>query len=157
MYTKEVTICERHSKIISCNSGTITITSANYGRTDRNTCGTNIQNTTCYANRSLAIVQAACNGRKNCTLRAVKSVFGDPCIGIVKYLSVSYSCSGKMLSILRVMKRIADKLEHNHSMSKSIMCVVACNFHILKWSHFRGKSIPLKSIICVQLRYYLQN
>ncbi|KAM4736752.1 L-rhamnose-binding lectin CSL3-like [Anableps anableps] len=40
-------------------------------------------------------VAERCNGKQRCSIRAVNSVFGDPCIGTYKYLEVDYVCYGE--------------------------------------------------------------
>ncbi|XP_020606189.1 adhesion G protein-coupled receptor L1-like [Orbicella faveolata] len=54
-------------------------------------------NATCQAgftdSNSLQIVRGRCNGKTECQLQAVSSVFGgDPCRGTYKYLQVKYRC-----------------------------------------------------------------
>lgn len=34
----------------------------------------------------------SCGGKRTCSFQANNSLFGDPCIGTFKYLTVSYSC-----------------------------------------------------------------
>jgi len=81
------------------------IVSANYGRTDKNTCPhTSIKTTNCSASSSLWKVINLCGNRGACNLEAENSVFGDPCVGTFKYLNVSYLCEpyGKY-SLLSIM------------------------------------------------------
>ena len=42
----------------------------------------------------MTIVSAACQGETSCTVQALNSVFGDPCGGTYKYLTVNYACMG---------------------------------------------------------------
>ena len=37
-------------------------------------------------------VKEYCQDKRNCEVHAANSVFGDPCVGIVKYLAVEYRC-----------------------------------------------------------------
>ncbi|XP_069054277.1 L-rhamnose-binding lectin ELEL-1-like [Lepisosteus oculatus] len=81
----------------SAAEGFIRIHSANYGRTDRYTCGRGkppgqLTNVHCYQPRALAIVSHWCAGRRWCTVKASNHVFCDPCYGTYKYLTITYSC-----------------------------------------------------------------
>ena len=86
--------CEGDSHVLTCGIFKINILSANYGRlTGAQVCGWGpIKTTYCKANGALAKVQAHCQGRSHCTLRATNSEFGDPCYGTYKYLEVTYIC-----------------------------------------------------------------
>eukprot|EP01046_Picozoa_sp_COSAG06_P107151 COSAG06_NODE_53462_length_300_cov_0.472637_1_plen_78_part_01 len=44
---------------------------------------------------STAIVQAACQGQETCSIAATNGVFGDPCGGTYKYLTVNYNCGAE--------------------------------------------------------------
>ena len=48
--------------------------------------------TTCLASSSLTEVKKKCDSKSFCQVYASNSVFGDPCVGTIKYLQVSYSC-----------------------------------------------------------------
>ena len=39
------------------------------------------------------IVKAACQGQRECTIAATNAVFGDPCGGTYKYLTINYQCN----------------------------------------------------------------
>ncbi|XP_057300750.1 L-rhamnose-binding lectin CSL3-like [Hydractinia symbiolongicarpus] len=87
--------CEHKTFNAQCPRGTmIRITYANYGRLSKNICpgGNSHSTTTCRARSSLAKVSAACNGKRSCSIGASNRVFGDPCHGVYKYLSVHHSC-----------------------------------------------------------------
>ena len=66
--------------------------------TSRYTCGNS--QTNCYSptfknsqiSKSLAIVSKECTGKRNCTIEASNSIFGDPCPDVEKMLDVSYEC-----------------------------------------------------------------
>lgn len=89
---KSVTICETKKTTITCKKGKkMNILHANYGRLNKNTCGKSTV-TNCRASTSLGIVQKTCKGKVSCALHASKSVFGDPCRGVRKYLTVKYKC-----------------------------------------------------------------
>uniref|UniRef100_A0A672HB18 SUEL-type lectin domain-containing protein n=1 Tax=Salarias fasciatus TaxID=181472 RepID=A0A672HB18_SALFA len=73
----------------------ISVVKANYGRLDSKKCsrrrpGRQLRNVQCSnpANQ----VSEQCNGKRRCSIRAVNSVFGDPCRGTYKYLEVDYVC-----------------------------------------------------------------
>ena len=87
----QLQFCEGDSHVLTCGILKINILSANYGRlTGAQVCGwggTKITN--CKANGALAKVQAHCQGRSHCTLRATNSEFGDPCPNTYKYLEVT--------------------------------------------------------------------
>ncbi|KAK3093006.1 hypothetical protein FSP39_009936 [Pinctada imbricata] len=87
-------ICEHKSNTISCPAGhLIKIASANYGRTSKGTCrSSSNRDTNCKASKSLSIVKSFCDGNNACSLEATNSVFGDPCVGTYKYLTVVYNC-----------------------------------------------------------------
>ncbi|XP_077058228.1 L-rhamnose-binding lectin ELEL-1-like [Siphateles boraxobius] len=91
-------ICEGGIGILSCEytSGTINIIKATYGRADRVTCAFWIPyyhtaNTRCRRTVTNT-VSYRCHGRKSCYLPAYNTIFGDPCVGTVKYLDLSYTC-----------------------------------------------------------------
>ncbi|KAM7447035.1 hypothetical protein ABFA07_004681 [Porites harrisoni] len=92
----QLQFCEGDSHTLSCAhfSKNISILSANYGRlTGAQVCGWGpIKSTHCKADGALAKVQAHCQGRSHCTLRATNSEFGDPCDETYKYLEIRYIC-----------------------------------------------------------------
>ncbi|XP_035015345.2 L-rhamnose-binding lectin SML [Hippoglossus stenolepis] len=89
-------ICENSEANLHCEDGqVIFVYGADYGRRDRTTCSyrrpeSNLQNVLCSSPTKK--VAESCNGKSSCRVRAVNSVFGDPCFGIIKYLEVSYTC-----------------------------------------------------------------
>ncbi|KAL7864347.1 hypothetical protein AOLI_G00157670 [Acnodon oligacanthus] len=94
---KRYLTCEGHSTYLSCDYGYIKVLSANYGRMDKSTCSAKkphhqLSNVHCFQERSLKIMSDRCNGRQSCAVPAVNSIFSDPCVGIYKYLDVSYFC-----------------------------------------------------------------
>ncbi|KAF7695032.1 hypothetical protein HF521_006755 [Silurus meridionalis] len=94
---REVVICEQGYRTLSCGDNMIQIINANYGRSDSKTCSNGLpahltQNTNCYAPRTYSIVASNCNGRRSCQVEASYKIFTDPCVGISKYLTVSYRC-----------------------------------------------------------------
>ena len=89
----QLQFCEGDSHTLSCAhfSKNISILSASYGRlTGAQVCGWGpIKSTHCKADGALGKVQAHCQGRSHCTLRATNSEFGDPCDETYKYLEVT--------------------------------------------------------------------
>ncbi|XP_060070842.1 IgGFc-binding protein-like, partial [Ylistrum balloti] len=86
--------CEGRMKTIKCDAGeTIKIISAAYGRKSRSVCPhRHMRNLNCESKSSMVKVKEACDGRDTCVLAASNSVFGDPCRGTYKYLTVQYAC-----------------------------------------------------------------
>ncbi|XP_044173274.1 latrophilin Cirl-like isoform X1 [Acropora muricata] len=89
------TICEGRAAKLICKAGRkMKIVQARYGRSNKRTCkGGPIRTTKCKATKSLVIVRKYCQRKASCVLRANNSVFGDPCYGTYKYLTVKYRCS----------------------------------------------------------------
>ncbi|XP_061195848.1 L-rhamnose-binding lectin CSL3-like [Saccostrea echinata] len=90
-----VIICENHQGYIRCdNDETIHIIQANYGRTEGgNICPhASIRDTNCYSTNAKGVVGTKCNGRRECNLESNNGIFGDPCIGTYKYMSVQFTC-----------------------------------------------------------------
>lgn len=83
--------CEGEVASLECGSNFIDILGAWYGRTEEGICetGGNVNDTDCNAGISTKVVMYECQGQHNCTLYAENSAFGDPCVGIQKYLEVS--------------------------------------------------------------------
>lgn len=76
-----------------CPTGKINIEYANYGRTDGNVCSeTTISKTNCRDENSEKKVKSKCDGKTNCSINALNSVFGDTCKNIRKYLEVKFTC-----------------------------------------------------------------
>ncbi|XP_060788676.1 uncharacterized protein LOC132893497 [Neoarius graeffei] len=98
-----VVICEHGYSTLDCGDDSIQIINANYGRADSVTCSNGlsnslIQNTNCYAPNTLPTVAALCNGQQRCTVEASFKLFTDPCVGTVKYLTVSYLCNREIVT-----------------------------------------------------------
>ncbi|KAL5272526.1 hypothetical protein ACHWQZ_G000654 [Mnemiopsis leidyi] len=87
--------CE-HSGIpltIDCGEGVIQIEHAVYGvHSNDNSCGL-FYLWECAADTSLQIMQEQCDGRNYCEVHAENSVFGDPCVGVNKYLTSTWRCA----------------------------------------------------------------
>ena len=74
----------------------ISVTCANYGRTNEWTCPhTHVSDTFCYTSNALNIVRHHCHGETSCDILASNNIFGDPCYGTYKYLDVKYDCVQK--------------------------------------------------------------
>ena len=68
-----------------------------YRRRNRYICQhSSIRTTSCHASSSLSKLMAKYNDRSICEIHASNSVFGDPCYGSFKYLSVRYICIWKV-------------------------------------------------------------
>ncbi|XP_073730926.1 L-rhamnose-binding lectin CSL3-like [Misgurnus anguillicaudatus] len=85
------------SYICHQNNQFITVSAANYGRTNSVTCSTGrpanqLSNVHCSQSSTLSVLNTQCNGKQDCSIPATNSVFGDPCVGTYKYLDVSYTC-----------------------------------------------------------------
>ncbi|XP_067289525.1 L-rhamnose-binding lectin CSL3-like isoform X2 [Pseudorasbora parva] len=89
--TKRVT-CESHKSVIKCGTGVISIHHANYGRRDLETCPNRFATTSACFSLQTRSLSSRCNGKKSCKLNASNSVFSDPCVGVHKYLELTYSC-----------------------------------------------------------------
>jgi hypothetical protein len=91
----EVRGCEGSSVEMSCAQGTINILDATYGRRHgAEVCSHNaVSNQDCHADESVSIVMDACQGNTGCIVEATNGVFGDPCGGTYKYLTVNYECT----------------------------------------------------------------
>ena len=91
---QEMRECEGDTVTIACATGLIHIIDATYGRKHGpDVCphsATSDQN--CHATESVGIVSAACDGKTTCEIEATNTVFGDPCGGTYKYLTVNYQC-----------------------------------------------------------------
>ena len=66
---------------------------ASYGAPTGSCSSGFVRSPTCDAGNSTAIAAAACVGRATCTLPALNSVYGDPCLGTTKRLAVQVACA----------------------------------------------------------------
>uniref|UniRef100_A0A3P9N2A0 SUEL-type lectin domain-containing protein n=1 Tax=Poecilia reticulata TaxID=8081 RepID=A0A3P9N2A0_POERE len=91
-------VCEVFQHFFFClptETGSITVTSAKYGRSDRTTCSDGIpdnQTDDTDCKKEIYEVGRRCNGKSACAIFASTSVFRDPCVGTYKYLEVKYFC-----------------------------------------------------------------
>ncbi|XP_076120662.1 L-rhamnose-binding lectin CSL2-like [Alosa pseudoharengus] len=96
-FLQHLLICFTCLQSVLQGSNVIHIHDANYGRTDETTCSAGrpahqLSNTNCYAPTTLPIIMKSCEGRSTCAVQASHLIFTDPCVGIYKYLQISYSC-----------------------------------------------------------------
>lgn len=93
---KKKIVCERESMNIKCGPNeSIRIKRVRYGRKSKTICPNKADyNLTCSSDRraALRIARKACQNKQSCTLLANNSVFGDPCKGTFKYMTVKYKC-----------------------------------------------------------------
>lgn len=92
---RKETLCEHSVLSISCPLGTgISVVSAFYGRISQDICPSSSSNLTTICKATLASnkVRATCNGNPSCRISASNRLFGDPCYGVFKYLTVAYFC-----------------------------------------------------------------
>ena len=86
--------CEHDTVSLLCARGRIDIIGASYGRQhDGVVCpheATSAQE--CHAPESVSIVRNACQDQPSCEIEASNGIFGDPCGGTFKYLTVNYQC-----------------------------------------------------------------
>jgi len=92
-----VFVCEHYQDSVTLNcqepNHLIKITYAQYGRRSRDVCPYgNHAKTDCGTSASENRVKEMCDGKKTCMVAARNSIFGDPCVGTVKYLEVTYTC-----------------------------------------------------------------
>ena len=65
---------------------------ASYG-TPEGQCHSGFSQGQCHSERSQQLLEAACIGKNECTLRATNDVFEEPCFGTTKHLAVQVKCS----------------------------------------------------------------
>ncbi|XP_061191817.1 cadherin-23-like [Saccostrea echinata] len=87
-------LCEGQAGYIQCEVGKlIRIISAVYGRTTNDICpSSNLGSLRCQSHSSTDRAKWSCNGYRRCRLSADSSIFGEPCVGVDKYLEVSFHC-----------------------------------------------------------------
>lgn len=91
--------CEHKSLTLRCSKGrVIRVFYSLYGRRNRRTCakGKPIKTTKCKAKDAQKIAKKSCEGKQTCRLSASNKVYGDPCKGTFKYLTVIYGCRSKL-------------------------------------------------------------
>lgn len=117
---KRLLTCEWETAHLSCEQATIKVLSASYGRTNSFMCSTEkpasqLSNVQCIQSTSVSIMAANCDGKQDCLVSASNDVFGDPCVGTYKYLSVTYSCIPIYPNYIKV-------LSANYGRTNSLTC-----------------------------------
>ncbi|CAG2189914.1 unnamed protein product [Mytilus edulis] len=103
IYGLEQTICHMDTDTISCALYSVmTITSSTYGRNDGTTCadghGPYSSGFNCTMDSTDWVTQK-CQNKQTCSFEP-RTIGIDPCPNKYKYMTVSYTCSGKQLRIL---------------------------------------------------------
>ncbi|XP_071956824.1 L-rhamnose-binding lectin CSL3-like [Antedon mediterranea] len=92
----KVTKCEHQQIDIRCGNKEINILYARYGSPIGGDCGSphvyGKPTRGCESAKSLQVVRKECQGKKDCWVKAKNSVFGDPCVGVFKSLTIHYAC-----------------------------------------------------------------
>lgn len=91
------TVCEHSDRgglDITCNGNkVIKIHSSFYGRDSSIVCGNyDVPDEHCSSASAQSTVISKCDGERFCRVPANNDVFGDPCWGVRKYLTVSWTC-----------------------------------------------------------------
>ncbi|CAK8676565.1 unnamed protein product [Clavelina lepadiformis] len=91
---RNVIACENHNVHVTCPKGdVIYVLDGFYGRKNAKTCPSKVNhNITCAAHNSLEKIMQTCNYKNSCVLRPINLLYGDPCIGVYKYISMNYMC-----------------------------------------------------------------
>ncbi|KAM3585753.1 uncharacterized protein V6R79_026391 [Siganus canaliculatus] len=92
---KTLEVCDGGEAELKCESGTIDIMKASYGRFDQSTCTETPSDVTYCASPSVNVqVQEMCNDKAECTFPVNQSGLGKPldCDELPKYLHVKYVC-----------------------------------------------------------------
>uniref|UniRef100_A0A1I8I5M9 SUEL-type lectin domain-containing protein n=1 Tax=Macrostomum lignano TaxID=282301 RepID=A0A1I8I5M9_9PLAT len=86
--------CEGKSLTIRCPSRyVIRVLRGFYGRTSNKYCARGPRKTyKCSSGRANKVIASKCNNRRACRVRSNNAVFGDPCRGTYKYMTVRYRC-----------------------------------------------------------------
>uniref|UniRef100_A0A672HAV1 SUEL-type lectin domain-containing protein n=1 Tax=Salarias fasciatus TaxID=181472 RepID=A0A672HAV1_SALFA len=107
--------CEGSRAQLKCGK-VISVVKANYGRLDSKKCSRRRPGLRLFSPTQVCILR--CNGKRRCSIRAVNSVFGDPCRGTYKYLEVDYVCQGEQLGPGR-----SGHVSMSRQLSEKVMCV----------------------------------
>lgn len=75
-------------------SQVIKIQQAFYGRINTHTCGAVAGASWCSSSTASRVAKQRCEGKRSCSLSASSGLYGDPCPGVGKYLTVSWDCVG---------------------------------------------------------------
>ena len=88
-------VCEGEVLRLNCGKAFIKVWSAVYGRVNPDVCpGDTVdpQAAPCRADKSNFVSIRHCDDKNRCDIKADNSVFGNPCVGVKKYLEVTYYC-----------------------------------------------------------------
>ena len=87
-------VAENSTLTLSCPSGkSITnVVFASYGDVTGGSCGAYTVGS-CSASNSMSYVQSVCLGKSSCSVPANNTIFGDPCVGMDKSLTVDVQCN----------------------------------------------------------------
>lgn len=102
--TEIMDTCEGDDITLECPVGQrIKISAANFGRLTLDVCppqkAADLKSTTCEDPTSVAKIRQSCQMKQSCTTLASTLVFGDPCRGTSKYLTVSFYCVPEPVTI----------------------------------------------------------
>ncbi|XP_052105160.1 neurogenic locus notch homolog protein 1-like [Mytilus californianus] len=119
---RNLVICEGYKHSLRCPHQQIEIVSAYFGRSNTVTCsdGHN-QSISCSAKGAKRDLEGVCQGKESCDVTADANIFGDPCAGTSKYLSIDYKCTDDRNSCT------ASRCQHggtclNHGKSSTCAC-----------------------------------
>ncbi|XP_071486573.1 zonadhesin-like [Diadema antillarum] len=93
--------CQDATVTLSCENGTIDILSVFYGQDGASSAcqpTSPLAGETCSTEAAALSVQALCQGRRTCTFVAGMATFGEPCVGIAKYVRTEHHCSETVLA-----------------------------------------------------------
>ncbi|XP_068754841.1 uncharacterized protein [Montipora capricornis] len=87
-------VCENDVIKLRCDKfKVLKIHGADYGRGEDSVCRKDQRsNYTCTLVDKTHSVKSRCDNKRKCTIKALSSIFGDPCPGFNKYLNIIYVC-----------------------------------------------------------------
>ncbi|KAM4795061.1 protein eva-1 homolog C [Rhinophrynus dorsalis] len=101
---KSTSVCENNELKLHCKEPKLlNIYSAVYGRLahEKSTCSAEMDRGTpydCLSYAALDVIAQRCYGKQRCRMPVNEENFGSPCLpGVVKYLTINYSCVPKIL------------------------------------------------------------
>ncbi|XP_071164441.1 rhamnose-binding lectin-like isoform X5 [Mytilus edulis] len=90
---RSLIICGGYKHSLRCPRQQIEIVRAFYGRSNAVTCSDgHSQSVSCSAKGVKQGIEGVCQGKESCDVTADANIFGDPCAGTSKYLSIDYKC-----------------------------------------------------------------
>uniref|UniRef100_A0A3P8U7V9 SUEL-type lectin domain-containing protein n=1 Tax=Amphiprion percula TaxID=161767 RepID=A0A3P8U7V9_AMPPE len=92
-----VITCQGQVHRLACDSGVISVLTAQFGRSDPQTCSEGrpaeqLRNTNCSLDGTQDLVKRRCDGKKVCEVNYDDIQTSDPCVGTFKYLQTNYTC-----------------------------------------------------------------